>query len=130
MRVPSVKLMSDVSRILSVFSRNHLSTISVGHVDTEHQGHAIQIAKELDIHAYDVVVTVSGDGVIHEVINGLLQRGDAREAMKSVSLGVIPGGTGNALVISLLGEKRGFDPYFTALQVIKGKSRGKGSEVI
>ncbi|CAO3645041.1 unnamed protein product [Mucor hiemalis] len=89
---------------------------------TEHQGHAIQIAKELDINAYDVVVTVSGDGVIHEVINGLLQRSDAREAMKSVSLGAIPGGTGNALLISLLGEKRGFDPYFTALQVIKGTS--------
>ncbi|KAI7897240.1 ATP-NAD kinase-like domain-containing protein [Mucor mucedo] len=89
---------------------------------TEHQGHAIQIAKELDIDAFDAVVTVSGDGVIHEVINGFLQRPDAREAMKSVSLGVIPGGTGNSLIISLLGEKRGFDPCFAALQVIKGKS--------
>ncbi|KAI9358828.1 ATP-NAD kinase-like domain-containing protein [Pilaira anomala] len=89
---------------------------------TEHQGHAIQIAKELDINAYDAVVTVSGDGVIHEVMNGFLQRPDAREAMKSVSLGIIPGGTGNALIISLLGEKRGFDPCYTALQVIKGKT--------
>lgn len=98
------------------------------HIDTEHQGHAIQIAKELDIHAYDAVVTVSGDGVIHEVMNGFLQRPDAREAMKSVSLGIIPGGTGNALIISLLGEKRGFDPCYTALQVIKGKLKKKKGE--
>lgn len=119
LKVPSVKLMSDVSEISSTSSSK--VTNYIGHIGTEHQGHAIQIAKELDINAYDVVVTVSGDGVIHEVINGLLQRSDAREAMKSVSLGAIPGGTGNALLISLLGEKRGFDPYFTALQVIKGR---------
>jgi sphingosine kinase len=41
--------------------------------------------------------------------------------MKQVSIGIIPGGTGNSLIISLLGEKRGFDPMYTALQVIKGK---------
>ncbi|GAN00971.1 sphingosine kinase [Mucor ambiguus] len=89
---------------------------------TEHQGHALQIAQDLDIHAYDAIVTVSGDGVIHEVINGFLKRPDAREAMKQVAIGIIPGGTGNSLIISLLGEKRGFDPVYTALQVIKGKS--------
>ncbi|KAI8991984.1 ATP-NAD kinase-like domain-containing protein [Mycotypha africana] len=88
---------------------------------TEHQGHALQIAQDLDINNYDVVVTVSGDGVIHEVLNGFLKRKDAREAMKKISLGVIPGGTSNSLSISLLGEKRGFDPTYTALQVIKGK---------
>lgn len=76
----------------------------------------------MDINAYDAIVAVSGDGVIHEVINGLLRRPDAREAMKSVSIGIIPGGTGNSMLISLLGEKRGFDPCFTALQVIKGIS--------
>ncbi|KAG0188924.1 sphinganine kinase lcb4 [Apophysomyces sp. BC1034] len=87
---------------------------------TDHRGHAIQIAKDLDIDAFDVIVTVSGDGVIHEVINGYLQRPDAREAMRKVPLGVIPGGTGNALSICLLGEKLGFDPSYTALQIIKG----------
>jgi sphingosine kinase len=88
---------------------------------TEHQGHAIQIVKDLDKEAFDAIVTVSGDGVIHDVINGFMQRPDARDAMRRVSLGIIPGGTGNSLSISLLGEKRGFDPVYTALQVIKGK---------
>ncbi|KAI8580262.1 hypothetical protein K450DRAFT_237640 [Umbelopsis ramanniana AG] len=88
---------------------------------TERQGHGIDIAKEIDINAFDSIVTVSGDGVIHEVINGFLQRPDAREAIRKLPLGVIPGGTGNALSISMLGEKSGFDPQYTALQVIKGK---------
>lgn len=88
--------------------------------DTERQGHAIEIAKEINIEKFDTIVTVSGDGVIHEVINGFLQRPDAREAIRKLPLGVIPGGTGNALSISILGEKAGFDPQYTALQVIKG----------
>lgn len=94
-------------------------------LDTQRQGHAIDIAKELDIDAYDAVVTVSGDGVVHEVINGFLARSDAKNVMKKITLGIIPGGTGNSLIISILGEKRGFDPVYTALQVIKGKNLKK-----
>jgi sphingosine kinase len=76
----------------------------------------------MDINNYDAIVTVSGDGVIHEIINGFLQRPDARDAIKKVSLGIIPGGTSNSLSISMLGEKLGFDPVHTSLQVIKGRS--------
>ena len=89
-------------------------------LETEYQGHAIEIAKNLDIDVYDAIVTVSGDGIIHEVINGFSERPDARTALKKVPLGVIPGGTGNALSICMLGEKLGFDPVHTARQVIKG----------
>lgn len=64
---------------------------------------------------------MSGDGIIHEVLNGFLLREDALDALKKVPLGVIPAGTGNALSICMLGEKAGFDPVQTALQVIKGK---------
>lgn len=88
---------------------------------TEHQGHALEIARDIDIDAYDAIVTVSGDGVIHEVINGFLQRSDAREAIKKVPLGIIPAGTSNSLCISMLGEKLGFNPIHTTLQVIKGR---------
>lgn len=79
----------------------------------------------MDVDAYDAVVTVSGDGVVHEVINGFLARSDAKDVMKKITLGIIPGGTGNSLIISILGEKRGFDPVYTALQVIKGKDLKK-----
>lgn len=89
-------------------------------IDTQRQGHAIQIAKELDPTAYDAVVTVSGDGIIHELINGFLSRPDGKEIIKNVPLGIIPGGTNNSFIISILGEKRGFDPVYTAFQVVKG----------
>ncbi|KAG0740704.1 hypothetical protein G6F57_011205 [Rhizopus arrhizus] len=89
---------------------------------TQRQGHAIQIAKELDPTAYDAVVTVSGDGIIHEMINGFLSRPDGKEIIKNVPLGIIPGGTNNSFIISILGEKRGFDPVYTAFQVVKGQS--------
>ncbi|KAI8139534.1 ATP-NAD kinase-like domain-containing protein [Fennellomyces sp. T-0311] len=95
---------------------------NIDYQETEYQGHAIEIAKELDVDAYDAIVTVSGDGIIHEIINGFSQRPDARTALKKVPLGVIPGGTGNALSICMLGEKLGFDPIHTARQVVKGKN--------
>ncbi|KAI8636263.1 ATP-NAD kinase-like domain-containing protein [Parasitella parasitica] len=88
---------------------------------TEHRYHALEIAKGLDIESYDTIVTVSGDGLIHEVINGFLQRPNAREAIKKVSLGIIPAGTSNSLSISMSGEKLGFDATHNALQVIKGR---------
>jgi sphingosine kinase len=75
----------------------------------------------LDITKYDAVVTVSGDGLIHEIMNGFMKRSDAGNALKKVSIGIIPCGTNNSYIISCLGEKRGFDPTFAALQIVKGR---------
>lgn len=76
----------------------------------------------MNIQDYDAIVTVSGDGLIHEVLNGFLQRSDARQAVRKVPIGAIPCGTSNSLAISMLGEKLGFDPVQTALQVVKGET--------
>ena len=40
---------------------------------------------------YDGVVSVSGDGGLHEIINGLFRR---KEAMDSLPIGNVPGGSG------------------------------------
>ena len=40
---------------------------------------------------YDGVVSVSGDGGLHEIINGLFKR---NEAMDSIRIGNVPGGSG------------------------------------
>ena len=67
-----------------------------------------------------MIVTVSGDGLLHEIINGLMQREDW-DQFKEVegrgmvrfkdilTIGAIPGGTGNGLVKSLL--DRGGEDY-------------------
>lgn len=57
---------------------------------TERPGHAKQLAREAVQAGYQLVVAAGGDGTIHEVINGLVQGGQA-----GAMLGVIPIGSGN-----------------------------------
>ncbi|MBN2021427.1 MAG: diacylglycerol kinase family lipid kinase [Pirellulales bacterium] len=60
---------------------------------TEHVGHAGKIARDADLDGLAGLCVVGGDGTIHEVVDGLLRRGDP----VSVPLGVIPAGSGNTL---------------------------------
>lgn len=64
---------------------------------TDHAGHALELARTLDLTGQDGLCVIGGDGTIHEVINGLLQRPDPL----ATPLGLIPGGTGNSLVLHL-----------------------------
>lgn len=63
---------------------------------TEESGHAIEIAKSLH-SAYGTVITVGGDGLIHEVANGFMQRDECNRPM----LGVVPVGSGNDYAATL-----------------------------
>ena len=77
----------------------------------------------LAAHEYDAVVTVSGDGLIHEVVNGIMRRSDAFDFLKKVTIGCIPGGTANGLVKSILDE--GGEEYGVkeaAFLICKGQS--------
>lgn len=49
---------------------------------------------------WDGIVIVSGDGLLYEVFNGIMQRDDWREAIK-MPIGIIPGGSGNGLAHSI-----------------------------
>jgi len=53
------------------------------------------------IQDFEKIVIVSGDGLIHEVYQGLATRPDANQAFK-IPLAMIPGGSGNALARSVL----------------------------
>uniref|UniRef100_A0A1D1ZF52 Sphingoid long chain base kinase 4 n=1 Tax=Anthurium amnicola TaxID=1678845 RepID=A0A1D1ZF52_9ARAE len=85
---------------------------------TGYSNHTKEIVKDLNLKAYDAIVTVSGDGIIHEVINGLLSRDDALEI--DIPIGVIPLGSGNGLSICLLGDDHGNSLPHAALNIIKG----------
>ncbi|PNT72983.1 hypothetical protein BRADI_2g51820v3 [Brachypodium distachyon] len=69
--------------------------------ETKHRGHAREVASSLDLGRYDGIVCVSGDGVLVEVVNGILQRTDWKEAVK-MPIGIVPAGTGNGMAKSLL----------------------------
>jgi sphingosine kinase len=72
-------------------------------VMTERAGHAYDIVnQEIKQGDYDGIVTVSGDGLIHEVVNGLYRRADWLQLMSSMALGFIPGGSANGLVKAVL----------------------------
>ncbi|GFQ01821.1 sphingosine kinase 1 [Phtheirospermum japonicum] len=69
--------------------------------ETKYQLYAKEVVQSLDLAKYDGIVCVSGDGVLVEVLNGLLIRTDWDNAIR-IPLGVVPAGTGNGMVKSLL----------------------------
>lgn len=85
---------------------------------TQRRGHAVEIAKELDIQSWNVVACCSGDGLPHEVFNGLGQRPDAKLALGKVAVTCLPCGSGNGLCLNLNGTS---SASLAALSVVKGK---------
>ncbi|CAI5674820.1 unnamed protein product [Oreochromis niloticus] len=66
----------------------------------EHQNHARELVRKADLLQWDALVIMSGDGLLFEVINGLMEREDWQEAIQ-IPLGILPGGSGNALAASV-----------------------------
>ncbi|XP_035198620.1 sphingosine kinase 1 isoform X1 [Oxyura jamaicensis] len=67
---------------------------------TERPHHAQEKMRDEDLSQWDTLVVMSGDGLLHEVVNGLMERPDWEEAMKK-PLCILPGGSGNALAASI-----------------------------
>lgn len=63
-------------------------------VGTDFPGHAVQLAREAALAGFDPVVSVGGDGTLHEVVNGLM----LVDAARRPRLGVVPIGSGNDFV--------------------------------
>jgi sphingosine kinase len=102
--------------------------------ETEFAGHAYEIVNSgIVAGMYDAIVTVSGDGLIHEVINGLLNRKDwdsktivenmgEVKFRETLTVGSIPGGTGNGFMKSLLEKgNENYGIFEAAFRVIKGR---------
>ncbi|RXG68898.1 Sphingosine kinase 1 [Armadillidium vulgare] len=67
---------------------------------TNHANHAFEIVQHKDLKTYAGIISIAGDGLIFEILNGLNQRSDREEAL-SIPIGVIPGGSGNAFANSI-----------------------------
>ncbi|XP_027874894.1 sphingosine kinase 1 [Xiphophorus couchianus] len=79
---------------------------------TERQNHARELVKDVDLSQWDALVIMSGDGLLHEVINGLLERPDWEEAIRT-PLGILPGGSANALAASV--------HYYSGVSQVRGE---------
>ena len=84
---------------------------------TQFKGHAIEIAEKLDTDTFDVIAACSGDGLPHEVFNGLAKKADARRALSKVAVVQLPCGSGNAMSWNLNGTD---STSLAALCVVKG----------
>lgn len=63
-------------------------------IETEYAGHGRELAKSLNFDGYDGFCAVGGDGTMHEIINGIMNREDGRK----IPIGLITGGTGNSFM--------------------------------
>lgn len=86
-------------------------------VRTTYSGEAVDLARDLNIEDYDIAIPCSGDGLPHEVFNGLAKRPDARRALSKIAVCHIPCGSGNAMSCNLYGTHR---PTLAALAIVKG----------
>lgn len=84
---------------------------------TTFSGEAVSLVENMDIDQFDIVVPCSGDGLPHEVFNGLGRRPDARRALSKIAVAHVPCGSGNALACNVFGTHR---PSLAALAIVKG----------
>ncbi|KAL1006047.1 hypothetical protein UPYG_G00067200 [Umbra pygmaea] len=96
---------SGKGQALSLFTRHvqhMLNEAGVSHtlVITERPNHARELVREADLSQWDALVIISGDGLLFEVVNGLMEREDWERAIQT-PLGILPGGSGNAMAASI-----------------------------
>uniref|UniRef100_A0A7R9UEW9 DAGKc domain-containing protein n=1 Tax=Pinguiococcus pyrenoidosus TaxID=172671 RepID=A0A7R9UEW9_9STRA len=95
-------------------------------VVTEGRDHAYTFVKDYareDLVQFDAIVTIGGDGTLSEVVNGIGARSEASMIFESVPLGVIRGGSGNGVAVSLLkAAEESLDVLSSTFAVIKGRA--------
>ncbi|XP_006018367.1 sphingosine kinase 1 [Alligator sinensis] len=67
---------------------------------TERPNHAHDFVQNGDLSSWNALVVMAGDGLMFEVVNGLMERQDWESALKK-PLCILPGGSGNALAASI-----------------------------
>jgi diacylglycerol kinase family enzyme len=74
------------------------SQLNLRTVQTEHRGHAAELAREAGAEGLDVVIAFGGDGTVNEVVTGLLHDGPRPEGP---ALAIVPGGSTNVFARAL-----------------------------
>ena len=70
-------------------------------VETESALHGTQLMKTLPLGKYEAIVSVSGDGLLHELLNGLLDRPDWPRAI-ATPMAIVRAGPTRARRFTLL----------------------------
>lgn len=83
--------------------------------------HAYQLGLKHEPREFDALMSLSGDGIVHELLNGLAsQPGKGRKVLRETCVVHVPCGSGNALATSIVGNERVGDWMWNTLVGIKG----------
>jgi len=118
-------------KALKMYNQNLLKMMTeaeISHIciKTAYQNHAHEDIIRQNLNKFDAIVVVSGDGLIHEIINGLMKRPDRDEVLK-IPIGIVPGGSGNALASAIVYNSFMSHPlpeltkYTCAFDVVRGR---------
>ncbi|PVF95594.1 hypothetical protein CPB86DRAFT_863699 [Serendipita vermifera] len=107
-----------------IYEREVLPIFEAAHCDvdltvSERHGHMIEITEKMSVD-YDAIVILSGDGGVHEVINGLAKNSQPQKALR-IPIAQMPTGSANAVCVNTFGVKDAFNVSKASLNVIKGK---------
>merc|ERR1712198_266853 len=93
-------------------------------VITERAGQALEAVETLNFEEYSGAVTVSGDGGLFEIINGLYRRRhkEGISVMDKLHIGIVPGGSGHGVHCSLLHRFK--EKFASEFLRFMGPSRG------
>ena len=113
---------SGSGKALSLFNEQVLPILKESGVEfemvlTTRQNHGRELVAKEDVRRWKAIVIVSGDGLVHEVYNGLFERDDWAQACQ-IPVGIIPGGSGNGLAKSVSYENKEAENNNSVRQVI------------
>ena len=101
-------------------------------VFTEKAGHATTVAKsKFESHQFDLLISVGGDGLLFEALNGIYQLANWREIISKLTICPLPSGTGNGLAFSTLclaGEP--FTLNCAIRQLVRGRTGRKDLGIV
>eukprot|EP00111_Clytia_hemisphaerica_P021312 TCONS_00062731-protein len=102
----------------------YLAKVNYDIVITERMNHAKDYLCEEDISSYDGVISVGGDGMFSEVMNGVLKYEEEQHQIitssrtnKPIIMGIIPAGSTDTVIYCTTGCN---DPVTAALQIVLG----------
>ncbi|CAG9761614.1 unnamed protein product [Ceutorhynchus assimilis] len=93
---------------------------------TKHFNFARDFVRCNNLFQWTEIIAVGGDGIVFEIINGIFERPDWAQIIKSIPIGVVPGGSGNGLARSIAHHSA--EPYLpaptlpAALAAVRGTS--------
>jgi len=93
-------------------------------IETEYRGHTQRLLAEVDLQKYSAIISVSGDGTIHEIVNSLWELYTTFDNLPP--LAAIPAGTGNGLCTSF-GAR---DPIAATRMFLEGRAQGLDMMVV